>query len=83
MKQVVGLPIKCLTYGQKHHQIEVRLCGLYGQWEEHGFVPMCGNIILIKWTKQVPAYPMRKQKKKGSCFIHNLFIASIGMMFVY
>lgn len=51
MKQAVGLSIKCLTYGLKHHQIEVRLCGLYGQWEEHGFVLISGNIMLTRWTK--------------------------------
>lgn len=56
MKPVVGLYIKCPTYGQKRHQIEVKLCGPYGQWEEPGSVRIYGNIMLTHWTKYAPAY---------------------------
>uniref|UniRef100_A0A2P2QQG6 Uncharacterized protein n=1 Tax=Rhizophora mucronata TaxID=61149 RepID=A0A2P2QQG6_RHIMU len=51
MKRRVGLHIKCLTCGQKHQKILVRLSGLCGQWEEPGFAHTCGSTILILWTK--------------------------------
>lgn len=43
MEQEVGLRIIRLIYGQDHLQIDVKLCGLYGQWVEHGCVHICGS----------------------------------------
>ena len=51
MKQMVGWHIKSQIYGQKHHQIVAKLCGLCGQWVGLGFVLTCGNIIHSPWIR--------------------------------
>lgn len=51
MKPVVGLYIKYLIYGPKHHLIEGKQFGLSGLWEELGFVLIYGSIILTPWIK--------------------------------
>lgn len=51
MKQVVGLYIISLTFGQKHRQIKVMLYGHYGQWAEPGFVPIYGITTHLQWTR--------------------------------